>query len=328
MRDGPSNAPSTILDCIGHTPMVPLRRLAEGLPVPVYGKCEYLNPGGSMKDRVALAIVDEAERRGLLLPGSTLIEATAGNTGMGLAMVSAVKGYHLVCVMPDRMSTDKRLALAALGAEVIVTADVPGDHPDHFQKLAERLALERGWFLTDQFRNEANVRVHEETTGPEIFEQTRGTLGAFVAGVGTGGTITGVGRYLKRRMPSVRVVLADPLGSGLAEWVRAGRYGADAPYRVEGIGSSVSPEILDRSIVDDAETVSDQESFAMTRRLLREEGLLVGGSAGTAVCAALRVAASGKVVGPVVALLADSWDRYLSRSWIQPSHPPASQRCR
>ena len=305
-----------ILDCIGGTPLVRLHRIGRGLPVPLLAKCEHLNPGGSVKDRIAVAIVDDAEERGALRPGATLVEATAGNTGIGLALVAAVRGYKLVCVMPEKMSIDKRMALAAVGAEVVITPNAAPDHPDNFQNVARRLAAERGWFLTDQFCNAANVRVHEQTTGPEILEQTGGEVGAFVAGVGTGGTITGVGRFLKRRLDSVRIVLADPLGSGLGEWARSGVVGPDAPYQVEGIGSSKPPEILDRSVIDDVETVNDEESFAMVRRLIREEGLLVGGSAGTAVAAALRVAASGRVTRPVVVLLPDSWDRYLSRSWM------------
>jgi cystathionine beta-synthase len=314
--DRPIPPRTSILDHIGRTPLVWLRRIGRDLPVPLLAKCEHMNPGGSVKDRIAVAIVDDAERRGVLHPGATLIEATAGNTGIGLALVAAVRGYRLVCVMPEKMSMDKRAALGATGAEVIITPNAAPDHPDNFQNVARRLAAERGWFLTDQFCNQANVRVHEETTGPEILEQTGGDVGAFVAGVGTGGTITGVGRFLKRRLDAVRIVLADPLGSGLAEWARSGKIGPDAPYQIEGIGSSKPPEILDRSVIDDVETVSDEESFAMVRRLLREEGLLVGGSAGTAVAAALRVAASGRVTRAVVALLPDSWDRYLSKPWM------------
>lgn len=307
----------TILDRIGRTPLVALRRIGRELPVPVLVKCEHLNPGGSVKDRIAFAIVEDAERRGLLAPGATLIEATAGNTGMGLALVAAARGYGLVCVMPEKMSVDKRTALAALGAEVVMVPNAPPDSPTNFQNVARRLAAEKGWFLTDQFRNPANPRVHEETTGPEILEATRGRIGAFVAGAGTGGTITGVGRYLKRAAPGARVILADPLGSGLAQWVATGVVGPDASYQVEGIGSSKPPEVLDRTVIDGAEAVSDEESFAMARRLIREEGLYVGGSAGTAVAAALRVAASGTVEGPVVALLPDSWDRYMSRDWLR-----------
>ena len=176
----------SILDRVGRTPLVPLERIAAGLPVPVLAKCEQLNPGGSVKDRIAIAIVEDGERRGALRPGGTMIEATAGNTGIGLAMVGAIRGYALVCVMPEKMTVDKRQALAALGAQVIVTPNAPIDHPDNFRNVAERLAAERGWFLTDQFRNPANTAVHEQVTGPEILEQTGGRLGAFVAGAGTG----------------------------------------------------------------------------------------------------------------------------------------------
>jgi cysteine synthase len=306
--------PRSILDFIGHTPLVPLARLGRGLPAAVLAKCEHMNPGGSVKDRLALAIVDDAEARGLIRPGSTLIEATAGNTGMGLALVAAVRGYRLVCVMPEKMSADKRAALTAAGAEVVITRNAPPGDPDNFQNVARRLAEERGYFLTDQFNNTVNARIHEATTGPEILAQAGGAVGAFVAGVGTGGTITGVGRYLKSRLPGVRIVLADPVGSALAGWVRTGELGPDRAYQVEGIGSSKPPGVLDKSVIDDVEEIPDEESFATVARLVREEGLLVGGSAGTAVAAALRVAARG--IGPVVALLPDGWDRYRSKPWM------------
>jgi cysteine synthase len=306
----------SILQHIGNTPLVPLRRIGLGLPVPVLVKCEHLNPGGSVKDRIALAIVADAEARGLLRPGMTLVEATAGNTGVGLALVAAARGYKLACVMPEKMSVDKRVALAALGAEVIITPNAPPSSADNFRNVAERMAGERGWFLTDQFRNPANIRVHEETTGAEILAQTGGVIGAFVAGAGTGGTITGVGRRLKSA-GEVLVVLADPVGSALAEWVETGRAGADGTYAVEGIGASVPPENLHRDVIDAAERVSDAESFAMVKRLVQEEGLLVGGSAGTNVVAALRVAARGGLRGPVVTVLPDGWDRYRSRTWMQ-----------
>lgn len=272
-----------------------------------------------MKDRIALAIVDDAERRNLLKPGATLIEATAGNTGMGLALVAAVRGYKLVCVLPEKMSVDKRAALTALGARVVITPNAPPDSPENFQNVARRLADEEGWFLTDQFRNPVNVRAHEETTGPELLEQTGARIGAFVAGAGTGGTITGVGRFLKRHVLNVQIVLADPVGSGLARWAADGIVGPDAAYEVEGIGTSKPPAILDRSVIDSAESVSDTDSFAMVHRLVREEGLFVGGSAGTAVVVALRIAARDGITGPVVTLLPDSWDRYLSKPWMQPS---------
>jgi cysteine synthase len=311
------NQASSVLDLIGRTPLVPLARIGAGLPVPLLAKCEHLSPGGSVKDRIARAIVEDAERRGVLRPGATLIEATAGNTGVGLALIAAVRGYRLTCVMPEKMSVDKRIALAALGATIIVTANAPPDDPRNFQNVARRLAEERGWFLTDQFANPANPRVHETTTGPEILEQTGGRIGAFVAGAGTGGTLTGVGRFLKPRVPGVRIVLADPVGSRLAHLVSAHHPDVDGSYQVEGIGGSVAPAVLDLTLLDEAVLVSDEDSFAMTGRLLREEGLLVGGSSGTAVAAALRIAARGDVSGPVVVLLADSWDRYYSKPWFQ-----------
>jgi cysteine synthase len=247
----------------------------------------------------------------------TLVEATAGNTGMGLALVAAVRGYRLVCVMPEKMSADKRIALAAAGAQVVITANAPPSSPENFRSVARRMAEERGWFLTDQFRNPANVRVHEETTAVEILEQTGGRIGAFVVGAGTGGTISGVGRRLKAALPSVCVVLADPIGSGLADWVETGRIGPDGSYAVEGIGGSEAPENLHRDVIDGAERVSDADAFAMVKRLVREEGLLVGGSAGTNVAAAFRVAARGDLDGPVVTVLPDGWDRYRAKPWMQ-----------
>ncbi len=307
----------TILSHIGRTPLVPLTRLSAGLPVPVLAKCEHLNPAGSVKDRIALAILDDAERRGLLRPGGTLIEATAGNTGMALAMIAAQRGYGLVCVMPEKMSADKRLILAALGARVIISPNCPPSDPNNFQNAARRLAAENGWYLTDQFQNPANPLAHERTTGPEVWEQTGGHIGAFVAGAGTGGTLTGVGRFLRSMRSDALVVLADPAGSRLAHMVEPRHPDNDGAYQVEGIGGSVCPVNLDLSLIDAAEVVTDEESFAMTARLLREEGLFVGGSTGTNVAAALRIAASGCVKGPVVAVLCDSWDRYLSKPWMQ-----------
>lgn len=313
----------SILAHIGDTPLVELARIGRGLPVPVLAKCEHLNPGGSIKDRIALAIVDDAERRGLLRPGATLVEATAGNTGVGLALVAAVRGYRLVCVMPAKMSVDKRQALQALGAEVIVTDNAPPSDPRNFQNVARKLAEARGWFLTDQFANPANVAVHATTTAAEIQRQVGGPIGAFVSGAGTGGTLSGVGRVLKQADPRVRIVLADPVGSGLAHWVRTGELGPDGSYELEGIGSSKVPANLHRDVLDDAVTVSDAESFAMVQRLVREEGMLVGGSAGANVAAAVRVAASPGLCGPVVTVLCDAWDRYRAKPWMQ-NWPPAS----
>ncbi len=307
----------SLVDRIGRTPMVHLARLGAGLPSSVLGKCEFLNPGGSGKDRIALAIIEDAERSGRLVRGATLVEATAGNTGLGLSVVAAARGYRLVCVMPEKMSMDKRIALTAVGAEVIMTANAPPSSPENFQNVARRLAVERGWFLTEQFNNPANPRVHEMTTGPEVLAQCEGQVGALVCGVGTGGTITGVGRFLKAHCPSARIVLADPVGSRLAHLVDPTQPDHDAAYQVEGIGGSVVPAVCDLSVIDAVERVTDEESFAIARRLIREEGLLVGGSSGTAVAAALRLAGRGDCAGPVVAILADSWDRYLTRDWLR-----------
>ncbi len=307
----------TILHHIGKTPLVELTRIGAGLPNPILVKCEHMSPGGSVKDRIALAIIDDAEKRGVLRPGMTMIEATAGNTGVGLALVAARRGYGLVCVMPEKMAHEKRFALAALRAKVVITPNAPPSSPDNFRRVAERLAVENGWFLTDQFRAQANVRAHEETTAQEILEQTGGRIGAFVAGAGTGGTITGVGRVLARVVPRARVVLADPVGSGLAAWIETGVVGPDGSYAVEGIGGSEPPELLDRSVIHAAESVSDAESFEMARRLAHEEGLFVGGSAGTNVAAAVRVAQRPDVDGPVVTVLPDGWDRYRGTPWMK-----------
>ena len=306
-----------VIDLIGKTPLVRLAAPDRGAAVPVFAKCEHLNPGGSIKDRIAKSIIEDAEARGVLRPGATLVEATAGNTGIGLAIVSAGKGYRLVCVMPEKMSIDKREALASLGAQVVMTANAPPGSPENFRNVARRLAEEHGWFLTDQFANPANPLAHERDTASEILEQTNGNIGAFVCGAGTGGTIVGVARRLKREVPGISIVLADPVGSGLADWVETGVIGPDGPYAVEGIGGSEPTAILDRSVIDAAERISDDESFETTRRLVQEEGLLVGGSSGTNVAAALRIAARGGLRGPVVTILADGWDRYRSKPWMR-----------
>lgn len=307
-----------LLDTIGNTPLIELPRLSAGLRVPILGKCEQLNPGGSIKDRIARAIVLNAEQRGVLRPGMTLVEATAGNTGFGLAVVAAARGYSLVCVMPEKMSIDKRQALASVGARVLVTPNAPPSDPRNFQNVARRLAEANGWFLTDQFANPANPAAHEAGTGPEIWRQTNGQLGAFVAGAGTGGTLTGVGRFLRKQGSTAKVVLADPHGSRLAHLVESQRWpDLDTAYQVEGIGGSTVPINLDLSEVHLAEVVSDDESFAMTARLIREEGLFVGGSTGTLIVTARRIAQRDDITGPVVVILCDSWDRYRSKPWMQ-----------
>src|SRR5437899_2719159 len=298
----------TILQSVGRTPLVQLRRLTEGLPVRVYVKLESLNPGGSVKDRVGVAMIDVAEQRVWLRPGGTIIEATAGNTGVGLAMVAAVKGYRCIFVLPDKMSSEKVLLLMAYGAEVVVTpTNVAPDSPDSYNGVADRLAREiPGAWRPNQFTNLANPEVHYRTTGPEIWEQTEGKVTAFVAGVGTGGTISGVGRYLKERNPKIQVIGADPEGSVLSG-------DAPRPWKVEGIGDDFVPKTLNGQVVDEWVRVGDAESFHAARALARCEGLLVGGSSGTAVAAALRYARRLAAEDVVVALCADTGRNYLSK---------------
>jgi cystathionine beta-synthase len=298
----------SILHSIGHTPLVRLRRLGEGLPCPIYVKVEAQNPGGSVKDRVAVAMVADAEKRGLLRPGGTIIEATAGNTGVGLAMVAAVKGYRCIFVMPDKMSSEKVLLLKAYGAEVVMTAtSVPPDSPDSYNGVADRLAREiPGAWRPNQFANLANPEIHYRTTGSEIWEQTDGKVTVFVAGVGTGGTISGVGRCLKERNAEIKIIGADPEGSVLSG-------GSGKPWKVEGIGEDFVPKTLNSQLVDDWVRVSDAESFHIARRLARHEGMLLGGSTGTNVAAALRYAQRLTGDHLVVALGCDTGRNYLSK---------------
>src|SRR5437870_6763119 len=297
----------SILQSVGRTPLVRLRRLAAGVPAGVYVKLESSNPGGSVKDRVDVAMITEAERRGWLLPCGTIIEATAGNTGVGLAMVAAVKGYRCIFVLPDKMSAEKILLLKAYGAEVVITpTSVAPDSPDSYNGVADRLAREiPGAWRPNQFSNLANPEVHYRTTGPEIWEQTEGRITALVAGVGTGGTISGVARYLKERNPDIKIVGADPEGSVLSG-------GSPRPWKVEGIGEDFVPKTFNSQLVDDWLRVSDSESFYTARALARREGLLVGGSSGTAVAAALRYAQLLTAEHLVVALCADTGRNYLS----------------
>lgn len=316
-----------VIDAIGNTPLVELKRVAAGLPVKVFIKCEHQNPGGSVKDRTARAIVLDAEERGLLQPGATMIEGTAGNTGVGLALLASARGYRLICVLPEKMAVDKRIALRQLGSEIIITPNGPLTAPHNFRTLAARLAEQHGYFLTNQFHNAANLGAHYGTakykgTGEEILEQIRAAgfdkLGAFVCSSGTGGTISGSGRRLKEQDPSTQVVLADPQGSSIASWINTGVLGPDGPTLIEGIGSGSIAGNLHRQWIDSAETVTDAEAFAMVERLVKEEGLTVGGSTGVNVVAALRVAARGGTNGgPVVTIAADQWDRYKSTSWMK-----------
>ena len=309
----------TILQAIGHTPLVRLRRSAAGVSAAVAVKVESQNPGGSVKDRVAIAMIAEAERRGWLRPGGTIIEATAGNTGVGLAMVAAVKGYRCIFVLPDKMSREKVLLLRAYGAEVVITpTSVPADSPDSYNGVADRLAREiPGAWRPNQFTNLANPEVHYRTTGYEIWEQTEGRITAFVAGAGTGGTISGVARYLKEQNPEVRIIGADPEGSVLSG-------DSPKPWKVEGIGEDFVPKTLNSQLVDEWIRVGDAESFHTARALARREGLLLGGSSGTAVAAALRYARRLTGEQLVVALAADTGRNYLSKvfddEWLAANH--------
>ena len=298
---------NTILECIGRTPLVRLARVGADCLATLVGKVEMLNPGGSVKDRIGLAMIDAAERAGTLLPGATIIEATAGNTGVGLALVAAVRGYRCVFVMPEKMSRDKEDLLRAYGAEVIRTPNAPPGDPNNFQEVARRLAQENGWFRPDQFANAANPDIHFHTTGPEIWADTEGKVDALVCGVGTGGSLSGAGRYLKSQNPNVKVILADPEGSTLGG-------GCAGAYLLEGIGSSVPPPNFDASVMEEAITISDKTAFGMARRLTREEGMLVGGAAGCAAAAALHYGNRPENAGKlIVALLPDTGRNYLSK---------------
>jgi cystathionine beta-synthase len=298
----------SILQSVGRTPLVRLRRLAEGLRAHIFVKVESQNPGGSVKDRVGMAMVAEAERRGWLRPGGTIIEATAGNTGVGLAMVAAVKGYRCIFVLPDKMSSEKVRLLKAYGAEIVITAtNVAPDSPDSYNGVADRLAREiPGAWRPNQFSNLANPEIHYRQTGREIWEQTEGRITAFIAGVGTGGTISGVARYLKEQNPDIRIVGADPEGSILSG-------DSPRPWKVEGIGEDFVPKTFNSQMVDDWVRVSDAESFHTARQMARREGILVGGSSGTAVAAALRYARRLTADHLLVALCADTGRNYMSK---------------
>jgi cystathionine beta-synthase len=309
----------TILQSVGWTPLVRLRRLAEGVPATVCIKVEALNPGGSVKDRVAIAMIQEAEHRGWLRPGGTIIEATAGNTGVGLAMAAAVKGYRCIFVLPDKMSREKIALLKGYGAEVVITpTNVAPDAPESYNGVADRLAREiPGAWRPNQFTNLANPEIHYRATGPEIWEQTEGRITAFVAGVGTGGTLSGVARYLKERNPDVKIVGADPEGSVLSG-------GSPRPWKVEGIGEDFVPKTFNSQLVDEWVRVSDAEAFHTARMLARREGILAGGSSGTAIAAALRYARRLTRDDLVVALVADTGRNYLSKfyddDWLAENH--------
>ncbi|HSE26780.1 MAG TPA: pyridoxal-phosphate dependent enzyme [Gemmatimonadales bacterium] len=305
-----------VLQTVGWTPLIRLGRVGAGLRTPVFGKAEYANPGGSVKDRIGLAIILAAEQAGELRPGGVIVEGTSGNTGVGLAMAAALRGYRCIFTMPDKMSQEKVRLLKAYGAEVVITPTaVPPDHPDNYVMKAKQIVHDTpGAILANQFYNEANPLAHYATTGPEIWEQTEGRVTHFVAGAGTGGTVSGAGRYLKERNPKVRVIAGDPVGSLYTGYAKTKTMGQGAPYKVEGIGGDKIPTTIWFDVVDEFRQLSDAESFAMARRIAREEGILVGGSAGLNVGLALQVAR--EVNDPkacVVTILCDTGERYLSK---------------
>jgi cystathionine beta-synthase len=306
---------NNIIEVIGRTPLVRLNTITRGCKGQIWAKCDYLNPGGSVKDRIGIAMVEEAERRGLLKPGGTLVEGTSGNTGMGLALVAAVRGYKCIFTMSDKQSKEKVDLLKALGADVIVCPTaVEHDDPRSYHSVAEKLAHDiPNAYHPNQYTNPANPEIHLRTTGPEIWEDSEGRITHFVAGIGTGGAITGVGRYLKSQNPDVKIIGADPVGSILAEFFHTGRMTKGEPYKVEGIGQDYLPSTLDFSVLDDIIQVSDKESFLWARKLARTEGIFAGGSVGTALGAAMQVAPSLTPDDFMVVLIPDTGMRYLSK---------------
>jgi cystathionine beta-synthase len=320
-----SEIKDSILDVVGNTPLIRLRKLAKGVPAEVLVKVESMNPGGSVKDRIGLRMIRDAEREGKLRPGGTIVECTSGNTGMGLAIAAAVLGYRAVFTIPDKMSAEKINLLKAMGAEVVVTPTaVPPDSPESYYKVAERIVRETpGAVHANQYHNPANPAAHYETTGPEIWRQTGGRVTHFVATLGTGGTISGTGKYLKEQNPSVRVIGVDPEGSILKDYHETKRIVEAKPYKVEGIGEDMIPSTLHFQYIDEIVRVGDKESFLMARALAREEGILSGGSCGAALAGALKALQHAKPGDLAVVLLPDTGERYLSKfyndEWMRDS---------
>jgi cystathionine beta-synthase len=305
-----------VLETIGWTPLIRLHRVTRGIRTPVYAKAEFFNPGGSVKDRIGIAMIEAAEREGRLKPGGLIVEATSGNTGVGLALAAAVKGYRCIFTMPDKMSQEKARLLRALGAEVIITPTaVPPDHPDNYIVKGRAIAAAHdNAIFADQHYNPVNPEVHYRTTGPEIWEQTEGRVTHFVCAPGTGGTVSGAGRYLKEKNAKVRVVAGDPVGSIYTEYARTHKKGDGQPYKVEGIGGDKIPTSLHFDVIDEWIFVTDKDAMLMARRLAREEGLFVGGSTGVNIVSALDVAR--RLDDPkacVVTVLCDTGERYLSK---------------
>ena len=315
---------ASVLDTIGWTPLIHLARLGAGIRTPVLGKAEYVNPGGSVKDRIGLAIIEDAERRGDLKPGGTIVEGTSGNTGVGLAVAAAIKGYRCIFTMPDKMSQEKVRLLKAYGAEVVITPTaVPPDHPDNYVMKAKQIVHDTpGAVLANQFYNPVNPQAHYATTGPEIWAQTGGKVTHFVASAGTGGTLSGAGKYLKEMNPAIKVIAGDPVGSLYAGYSRTKTLGEGFPYKVEGIGGDKIPSTIWFDYIDEFRSMPDGLSMMTARRCAREEGILIGGSAGLNVATALEVARElDDPAACVVTILCDTGERYLSKvfndEWMQ-----------
>ncbi len=305
----------SICQAIGNTPLVRLQKTAHDGHANIYAKLEYLNPAGSVKDRMAKFIIEDAEKKGLLKPGGTIVENSSGNTGAALAMLSAVRGYRCIITMPDKMSDEKKDLIKAFGAEVVVTpTDVPADSDESYYSVARRIASEiPGSFYPDQYNNPMNIEAHYETTGPEIWRQTEGEIDVFVAGIGTGGTLSGAGRYLKEKNSNIKVIAVDPEGSVFYNYFKTGKLSEPHVYKVEGIGEDYLVKAVDFSIIDDMVQVDDKNSFLTARRLAREEGIFAGGSSGSAVWAALQIAPRFEPSANIVVILPDSGSRYLSK---------------
>ncbi|RLB54625.1 MAG: cystathionine beta-synthase [Deltaproteobacteria bacterium] len=308
-------AVSNILGAVGNTPLVKLNHVAKDVVADIYVKCEHMNPGGSMKDRMAINMIDQAESRGELKPGGTIIEATSGNTGASLAMIAAVRGYSCIFIMPDKMSIEKIAGLRAFGAKVVVcpTAVEPDD-PRSYYSVAEKLATDTpNSFYTRQYHNMDNPEGHYQSTGPELWEETNGEMDVFIAGLGTGGTISGTGKFLKEKNADIQLVGVDPVGSLYYDFVKTGRVTKPFTYKVEGIGEDFFPSTVDLDILDDIVRVDDKECFLMTRELVQKEGLYVGGSSGAAVAGAIKYAQQTKKKENIVVLICDSASKYISK---------------
>ncbi len=309
------NISPDILKTIGWTPIVRLNKITRGINASVFAKLEFLNPAGSVKDRMALFIIEDAERRGLLKPGGTIVENSSGNTGAALAMLAAAKGYKCIITMPDKMSDEKKNLMKAFGAKVVVTpTDVPPDSPESYYSVAKRIVKETpNSYYPDQYNNPRNIDSHYYTTGPEIWKQTGGNIDYFVAGIGTGGTLSGAGRYLKEKDPEIKIIAVDPEGSVFYDYFKSGKLIKPHVYKVEGIGEDYIVKAVDFDLIDDIIRVHDKESFLMARKLAREEGIFAGGSSGSAVWAAIKITRRIRESKSIVVILPDSGSRYLSK---------------